>query len=99
MTARELLNPRSITDVDHVDSRLHDLQTRKCVTELDTKQQEAVTYSSLTDKIRNSCRDISLEHLNQEDGLKLLTEKLEKLCVKDSKASAYLAYEKCEPFQ
>ena len=63
------------------------------------KQQGPVTYLSLPDKIRNSCRDVTVSELNKDDGLNLLINKLEKLYVKDSKASAYLAYEKFESFQ
>ena len=37
--------------------------------------------------------------MNKDDGLNLLINKLEKLYVKDSKASAYLAYEKFEFFR
>ena len=37
--------------------------------------------------------------MNKDDGLNWLINKLEKLYVKNSKASAYLAYEKFESFQ
>ena len=37
--------------------------------------------------------------LNKDDGLDLLINKMKKLCTKDSKAAAYLAYEKFELFK
>lgn len=36
-------------------------------------------HLSLSDKIINSWRDISVENLNREDGLKLMIDQLEKL--------------------
>lgn len=51
------------------------------------------------DKTSTSCRDIIVENVNHEDGLKLLIDKLKKLYVTDSKASAYLAYQQSESFQ
>lgn len=56
-------------------------------------------HLSLSDKIINIWRDISVENLNREDGLKLMIDELEKLHVKDTKASAYFAYEKSESSQ
>ena len=88
-----------LCDVDNTDSWLHDLQLWKCVTDLDKKQQGPVIYLSLPDKISNSCRDVTVSELNKDDGLNLGTNKLEKLHIKDNKASAYLAYEKSESFQ
>ena len=94
MAAKKLLNPPMLCNVDNIDSWLHDLQLWKCVTDLDKKQQGPVIYLSLPDKISNSCRDVTVSELNKDDGLNLWTNKLEKLHIKDSKASAYLAYEK-----
>ena len=56
---------------------------------------------SLPDKVRNSCRNISITDLNKDDGLDTLINNLERLYLKkkDKKASAYLAYEKFESFQ
>ena len=54
---------------------------------------------SLLDKLRNSCRNISITDLNKDEGLDTLTNKSERLFVKDKKASACLAYEKFESFQ
>ena len=66
---------------------------------LEKKQQGPIIYISLPDKIRNSCRDVTVSELNKDEGLNLLINKLAKLYVKDTKASAYLAYEKFESFQ
>ena len=54
---------------------------------------------SLPDKVRNSCRNISITNLNKDDGLDTLINNLERLYLKDKKALAYLAYEKFESFQ
>ena len=54
---------------------------------------------SLSDKVGNRCRNISVTDLNKEDGLDILINNLERLYVKDKKASAYLAYEQFESFQ
>ena len=70
MAERKLLNPPPLTGVDNIHLWLHDLQIWMRVTELAKKQQGPIKYLLLLDKIRNSCRDISLEHLNQEDSLK-----------------------------
>ena len=99
MAAKKLLNPPVLSDVDNIDSWLHDLQIWKCVTDLEKKQQGPAIYFSLSDKIMNSCSDVTVPELNKDDGLNLLINKLEKLYVKDSKASAYLAYEKFASFQ
>ena len=69
------------------------------MTDLEKKQQGPVIYLSLPNKIRISCRDVTVSELNEDDGLNLLINILEKLYVKDSKASAYLAHEKFESFQ
>ena len=99
MAAKKLLNPPVVKDVDNIDSCLHNLQIWKCVADLEKKQQEPVIYLSLPDKIRNSSRDVTLSELNKDDSLNLLIHKLQKVYVKDNKASAYLAYEKFESFQ
>ena len=88
MAAKKLLNPPVLSDVNNIDSWLHDLQIWKWVTDLEKKQQGPIIYLSLPDKIRNSCRDVTVSELNKDDGLNLLINKLEKLYVKDSKASA-----------
>ena len=88
-----------LTNVDSNDIWLHDLQIWKCVTNLAKKQQEQVIYLSLPGKVRNSCRNISISDLNKDDGLDTLINNLERLYLKDRKASAYLAYEKFESFQ
>ena len=54
---------------------------------------------SLPDKVRNSCRNISITDLNKDCGLDTLINNLERLYLKDKKAPAYLAYEKFESFQ
>ena len=99
MAAKKLMNPPVLGDNDNIDSWLLELQIWKCVTDLEKKQQGPVIDLSLPDKIRNSCGDVTVSELNKDDGLNLLINKLEKLYVKDSKASAYLAYEKFESFQ
>ena len=67
--------------------------------DLEKKQQRPVIYLSLSDKVGNSCRNISVTDLNKDDGLDVLINNLERLYVKDKKASAYLAYEQFESFQ
>ena len=57
MAAKKLLNPPVLSDVDNIDSWLHDLQIWKCVTDLEKKQQGPIIYLSLPDKIWNDpCR-------------------------------------------
>ena len=95
---RKLLNPPVLTDADSIDTRLHNLQIWKCVTELEKKQQGPVIDLSLPDKIRNSCRNVSVTDLNKDDGLDSPMNNLEGSYVKDTKTSTYLAYEKFESF-
>ena len=99
MATRKLLNPLVLTDVDSIDTQLHDLQIWKCVTDLEKKQQGPVIYLLLPDKVRNSSRNISITDLNKDDSLDTLINNLERLCVKDKKTLTYLAYEKFESFQ
>ena len=99
VATRKFLNPPVLTNVDSIDTWLHDLQIWKCVTDLEKKQQGPVIYLSLPDKVRNSCRNISITNLNKDDGLDTLINNLERLYLKDKKALAYLAYEKFESFQ
>ena len=57
MAAKKLLNPPVLSNVDNIDSWLHDLQIWNCVTDLEKKQQRPIIYLSLPDKIRNGpCR-------------------------------------------
>ena len=49
MATRKLLNPPALTDVDRIDTWLHDLQIWKCVTDLEKKQQGPVIYLSSPD--------------------------------------------------
>ena len=44
MAAKKLLNPPVLSDVDNIDSWLHDLQIWKCVTDLEKKQQRPIIY-------------------------------------------------------
>ena len=100
MEAKKLLNPPVLSDVDNIDSWFHDLQIWNL--EMCNWFREKATrtfYLSLPQKIRNSCRDVTVSEFNKDDSLNLLINKVEKLYVKDSKASAYLAYEKFESFQ
>ena len=95
---KKLLNPPVLSNVDEIDSWLHDLQIWECVTDNDRKQQGPVIYLSLPDKIRSACRDTAVADLNKDDGLNILINKLETY-VKDEKASTYIAYERFETFQ
>ena len=79
MATRKLLNPPVLTDVDSIDTWLRDLQIWKYVTDLEKKHQGPVIYLSLPDKVRNSCRNISITDLGKDNGY-----------LKDKKASAYL---------
>ena len=42
MATRKLLNPPVLTDVDSIDTWLHDPHFWKCVTDLEKKQQRPV---------------------------------------------------------
>ena len=53
----------------------------------------------LLEKIRSSCRNVSIADLNKDNGLDILINNLERLYAKNKKASAYLAYEKPESFK
>ena len=90
MATRKLLNPPVLTDVDSIDTWLRDLQIWKYVTDLEKKHQGPVIYLSLPDKVRNSCRNISITDLGKDNGLDTLINNLERLYLKDKKASAYL---------
>ena len=49
MAAKKLLNPPVLSDVDNIDSWLHDIQIWKCVTALEKKQQGYLScYLSFT---------------------------------------------------
>ena len=52
--AKKLLNPPVLSNVDEIDSWLHDLQIWECVTDIDKKQQGPVIYLSLSGKIRST---------------------------------------------
>ena len=58
VATRKFLNPPVLTNVDSIDTWLHDLQIWKCVTELEKKQQGPVIYLLLPDKVRNSCTNV-----------------------------------------
>ena len=76
---KKLLSPPVLSNVDKIDSWRHDLQIWECVKDIDKKQQGAVIYLSLLDKVRNTCRDIAVADLNKDDGLNILINKLESL--------------------
>ena len=99
MATTKLLNPPVLTDVDSIDTWLHGLHIWKWVTDLEKKQKGLVIYLLFPDKVRNSCRNISITDLNKDDGLDTLINYLDRLYLKDKKASAYLAYEKLDLFQ
>ena len=83
MATRKLINPPVLTDVDSIDTWLNDLQTWKCVTDLEKKQQGLVIYFSLRNKARNSCTSINITDLNEDDRLDTLINNLERLYLKD----------------
>ena len=58
VATRKFLNPTVLTNVDSIDTWLHDLQIWKCVTDLEKKQQGPVIYLLLPDKVRNSCTNV-----------------------------------------
>ena len=58
VATRKFLNPPVLTNVDSIDTWLHDLQIWKCVTDLEKKQQGPVIYLLLPDKVRNSCTNV-----------------------------------------
>ena len=58
VATRKFLNPPVLTNVDIIDTWLHDLQIWKCVTDLEKKQQGPVIYLLLPDKVRNSCTNV-----------------------------------------
>ena len=96
MATRKLLNPPVLTNVDSIDTWLRDLQIWKYVTDLEKKHQGPVIYLSLPDKVRNSCRNISITDLGKDNGLDTLINNLERLYLKDKKASAYEKFDSFE---
>ena len=99
MTGRKLLNPLVFTGVDIRDSWLHELKIWKFIKDLEKKQEGPVIYFSLPEKIRSIWRDVKVTHLSKDNDLHLLVNKMKKFHVKDTKAAAYLAYEKSELFK
>ena len=85
MATRKLLNPPVLTDVYSIDAWLHDLQIWKCVTDLEKKQQGPVIYLSLPEKVRNSCKNITITDLNKDGSLDTLINNLERCYLKDKK--------------
>ena len=74
MAANKLLNQLTLvlSDVDNFDSWLHDLQILKCVADLEKNNKDLLVCLSLSDKIRNSYRDVTVSELNKDDSLNLL---------------------------
>ena len=52
--AKKLLNPPVLSNVNEIDSWLHDLQIWECVTDIHKKQQAPVISLSLSGKIRSA---------------------------------------------
>ena len=75
MAGRKLLNPQELTEVDSIDSWIHELQIWKCITDLKKKKQVLVIYLSLPEKIRSTYRDVQVADLHKDDGLDLLINK------------------------
>ena len=63
---------------------------------LEKKKQTPAIFLSLSGQAREAVLDLGLDKLNDDNGVKNLLEKLDKLYLKDDKHSAYEGYERFE---
>ena len=67
-------------------------------TSLERKKQDPTIFLSLSGQAREAVLELELDKLNDDNGVKNLLEKLDKLYLKDDTYSAYEAYERFETF-
>ena len=99
MASKKLYSPPVLQEIEEIEEWLGELEIWQCVTDLEKRKQGPVVYLSLTDKIRESCYDISVRDLNKDDGFDALIRKIKSLYLKDTNTLDFLAYDKFENFK
>ena len=69
MASKNIYAPTALDQIEEIQEFLRELAIWQCVTYLEPKKQGPVVYLYLPDKIRKSCNDVSVEDLNEDDGL------------------------------
>ena len=71
----------------------------QALTTLEPEKQGPCLYLSLKGKSRETALEIDLAHINGDNGVKLILERLDKLFLVDTTQTAYLAYQTFENFK
>ena len=93
MASKKIYSPPVLDKIDEIEDWLREIEIWQCVT------LRPVVYLSLPDKIRKSCKGISVSDLNKDNGLNTLITKIKTLYAKDITALAYMAYDQFENFK
>ena len=84
---------------DDVDHWSHEIDLWELVTDLPAEKRAPIIYLSLEGKARQACAVLTKEHLNAENGVQILKDKLRALYALDKEQATYVAYEKFECHQ
>ena len=92
MAQESLKMPPQLTDDSCYTSCKNDLDVWCLFTELDKKKMGPAVYLSLSGKLRDAVCELNPADLSKDEGLKLITDKLDAIYLKDRNTRAYLAF-------
>ena len=94
MGSRSLKSPPQFDpDNDNYEQFKKDLQIWDLVTDLEAKKRGPAVYLSLNKKVREAVRSLSVEQINNDNGLKAITDRLDEVYLADKNTRAYTAFQ------
>ncbi|CAL4131177.1 unnamed protein product, partial [Meganyctiphanes norvegica] len=92
MASNSLKTPPVLVHEDSYDEWKGDLAIWQLYTDLDKKKQGPAVYLMLSGRARECVRDLKIEDIGANDGVKKITDKLDTLFEKDINTQTYLAF-------
>ena len=103
MATSSYKNPSTLSDGENYEQWFKEIKIWQMFTDLPKAKQGAALFLTLSgkarDKGRDIARDIDVDSLASDDGIKIIIGKLNPLYLKDKVQSAYIQYETSESYK
>ena len=91
-SASNLKTPPVLVDEAHYTEWISDMAVWEAYTDIDKTKRGPAVYLTLSGKVRDSVRELTVEQLGTETGVQKIIEKLDKVFLKEENTRAYLAF-------
>ena len=99
MATSSYKKPPTLGDGENYEQWLKEIKIWQMFTDLPKAKQGAALFLTLSGKARDIARDIDVDSLASDDGIKIIIEKLNPLYLKDKVQNAYIQYEPFEAYK